>query len=175
MTRTVRRARQEAMQTNMRLLYLFSVAGVALIILSGARGLAQSSPNLGTWTLNVAKSKYDPGPPPTSDKRVNEPWAADGYKQISTVVLADGTREVHEFSANYDGKDYKVLGNPAADTIALKRLDANTTEYTLKKSGKIVETGKIVLSSNGKTRTITSTGLNAKGQKFSNLAVFDKQ
>jgi hypothetical protein len=163
------------METRNRLRNLVGVAAAALTVLSAGWALAQSGAGLGTWKLNVAKSKYEPGPSPTSDTRVNEPWATDGYKQISTVVLANGTLEIHEFSAHYDGKDYKVLGNPAADTIALTRLDPMTTEYTLKKDAKVVETGRIVISSDGKTRTITSTGVNAKGQKFSNLAVFDKQ
>jgi hypothetical protein len=57
----------------------------------------------------------------------------------------------------------------------LKRVDANTTEATLKKGGKVIQTTKAVVSNNRKVRTLTTTGTNAKGEKVNNVAVFDKQ
>jgi hypothetical protein len=36
-------------------------------------------------------------------------------------------------------------------------------------------TAKSVVSNNGKTRTVTTTGTNGKGQKVNNVRVFDKQ
>ena len=79
------------------------------------------------------------------------------------------------YSANYDGTDYKFVGSPDADTITLKLLDANTTEATLKMVGKVMQTTKAVVSADGKTRTLTTSGVNAKGQKVNNVLVFDRQ
>ena len=110
-----------------------------------------------------------------SETRVYEAWETDGVKATHTRVQADGTRVTLGFSAHYDGKDYKYTGSPDYDIIALKRVDANTIEATLKKGGKVVQTTKAVVSSNGKVRTITYTGMNAKGQKVNNVVVFDKQ
>ena len=162
------------MRRRMRLMYILSAGTLALVVLGGTT-LAQSDPHLGTWKLNIAKSTYDPGPPPKSDTRVNELWETDGYTQIVTVVQADGTHTDARLSAHYDGKDYKVTGWPDAETIAVKRVDANTTDFTLKRGGKVVETGNIVLTNNGKTRTITTRGTDAKGQKVNIVAVYDRQ
>jgi hypothetical protein len=159
----------------MRQVSLVAVVAVSLVVILGGTALAQSDPSLGTWKLNAAKSKYEPGPPPRSETRLYEPWEKDGVKATFTSVQADGTRATFGYSAHYDGKDYKYTGSPDYDTIALKRVDANTNEATLKKGGKVVQTAKVVLSGGGKVRTITLTGTNATGQKVNNVMVFDKQ
>jgi hypothetical protein len=159
-----------------RLVHLFGVVAVVLVVVIYGTALAQSSnTTLGNWKLNLAKSKYDPGPPPMSETRVYEAWETDGVKATYTRVQADGTRITLAWAAHYDGKDYKYTGSPDFDTIALKRVDANTTDATLKKGGKVVQTTKGVVSSDGKTRTTTTTGTNPKGQRINNVAVFDRQ
>jgi hypothetical protein len=40
------------------------------------------------------------------------------------------------YTANYDGKDYPVTGNPDWDMVSLKRINANTVEFTRKRAGK---------------------------------------
>ena len=135
---------------------------------------AQSDPFLGTWKLNVAKSDFADGPAETSETRVFEPWETDGITYTATVVLADGTRSTHSFSAHYDGKDYKFTGSPNLDTISLKRVDANTFEFTGKKNGNVVGTGKNVVSKDGKTTTRTVTATDLQGQKIASTGVFDK-
>jgi hypothetical protein len=165
------------MQTRMRHMGLVAVVAVALVVF-GATALAQSDAILGTWTLNVAKSKYNPGPPPMSETIVNESWDTDGLRYTITTVQADGTRVTSGSSVHYDGKDYKVTfttGIPDVDTVAARRVDANTVTYTNKKGGKVVETGKAVVSNNGKVFTITWTEINAQGQKEVGVEVYDKQ
>jgi hypothetical protein len=132
-------------------------------------------PNLGTWKLNLAKSKFDPGPPPKNETAVFEAWETDGFTLTGTMVLADGTSVTVGLSAHYDGKDYKVTNAPDFDAIACKHVDANTTAYTLKKGEKVVGTGEGVVSNNGKMRTNTATLTNAKGQKVHNVRAYDKQ
>ena len=81
----------------------------------------------------------------------------------------------NQYTAKYDGKDYPVTGNPNWDSISLKRINANKVEFTRKKAGKVVGTGTRVVSKDGKTLTITAKGVNAKGEKTSSTAVYDKQ
>jgi hypothetical protein len=79
------------------------------------------------------------------------------------------------FDAKTDGKDYPLTGVPNADTISVKRIGANTIETTWKKDGKTVMTTRGVVSSDGKTRTVTFNGTNAQGQKVHNVVVYEKE
>jgi len=86
-------------------------------LLVGA-ALAQSDPQVGVWKLNVAKSKYSPGPAPKSATTTIEA-AGTGAKFVADQVLADGTTRHWESTSAYDGKDSPVTGNnPDADMIA---------------------------------------------------------
>jgi hypothetical protein len=150
------------------------VAFVAIASLFTTVG-AQDNPSLGNWKLNVAKSKYDPGPPPMSETRTYELWDTNGVKATFNRVDASGKRLTIGYEAHYDGKDYKYTGSPDFDTISLNQIDRNTTEAQNKKSGKVIQTTRAVVSADGKTRTLTTTGVNAAGQKVNNVVVFDRQ
>jgi hypothetical protein len=130
---------------------------------------------LGTWTLNVAKSKYDPGPAAKSQTTVLEASAGGTLKEIGDRVNADGSKTHWEWTAKYDGQDYPVMGDPSRDTVALKRVDDNTLDVVNKKDGKVANTMKIVVAKDGKSRTNESTGTDAKGAKVHNVLVFDKK
>ena len=131
--------------------------------------------NIGTWKLNLAKSKYSPGPAPKSQTLKIEAWGTDGVKYTADGVGADGKPSHWAFQAKYDGKDNAFTGNPDADTIAYKRIDANTVEGTTKVKGKVTANTKAVVSADGKTRTLTQTGKNAEGKDVNNILVYDKQ
>ena len=146
------------MRARMRQLSFVTVVAVELVVLVSGTAFAQSNPIIGTWTLNLAKSKYDPGPTPMSETRVFEAWETDGVKGTFTRVLADGTHVNVGFSYHYDAKDYKVSGTPDVDATAHKRVDANTFAFTLKKDGQVIQTGRDVFSNNGKIWTSTGTG-----------------
>src|SRR5215813_596879 len=147
---------------------------VCLFATSSLSSFAQTDPHIGTWKLNLAKSKYSPGPPPKSQTATFEA-AGQGVKVTAKITDAEGKTVDFQFTANYDGKDYPVTGNPDVDATALKRIDANTVEFTRKKAGKVVATATSVISKDGKTRTLTEKGVNAKGEKVSNTLVFDRQ
>lgn len=132
-----------------------------------------SNPMMGTWKLNEAKSTFPPGAP----KNPTVKYEAAGKEIKVTVdgVDADGTPTHNEWTGKFDGKDYKLTGDPNADMRSYKKIDDHTTELTQKKDGKVVATGKIVISADGKTRTVTVSGTNAKGEKVTSTAVYDKQ
>jgi hypothetical protein len=152
------------------------VAGVVvcLVAMWSLAVLAQGDPSIGRWTLNAAKSKYSPGPPPQS-VTVTYAAADQGVKVTVRGVDEKGTPMSWEYAGGVDGKDFPVTGNPAFDTMSVKRVDANTVEFTRKKAGKVVQTGTNVIAKDGMTRTVTTKGVNEKGEKFNNVAVFEKQ
>ena len=89
---------------------------------------------------------------------------------------ASGPVAQWSYTSNLDGQDAPVTGNnPNADTIAAKRIDANTLELVSKKGGKVTTTQKNVVAADGKTRTVTTTGTDGQGRKVNNVAVYDKQ
>lgn len=139
-----------------------------------ALGAAQTAdPGLGTWKLNVEKSKFSPGPAPKS-LAVTFSTAGAGVKAVIDGVGPDGAKVHWEYTANFDGKPYPVAGNADGDMVIASRVNATTieTRYTLK--GKPTTTNTRVVSADGKTLTVTTTGVNAQGQKVNNVQVFEK-
>ena len=152
-----------------------SVACLGVLALLTGAGFAQSDPQVGVWKLNIAKSKYSPGPAPKSGSTRIEAAGA-GAKVTVDQEIADGTKRHWTFTANYDGKDSPVTGNnPDADTVARTRIDASTVQTVSKKAGKVTTTQTSAVSSDGKTRTVTTKGVNASGQQVNNVAVYERQ
>jgi hypothetical protein len=144
---------------------------VALALNVSAAAADQQS---GTWKMNPAKSTYSPGPAPKSIT-VKIDSDADNIKLSSDGIDAAGNPTHVEYTAKYDGKDYPITGVPNADTVALERIDASTTESTVKKAGQVVMTVRSVVAKDGKTRTSTFKGKDAQGQDVNNVVVYDKQ
>ena len=164
------------MQSQWRTLTLGVVLALAAVLAADAlKASAQATdPRIGTWKMNPAKSKYDPGPAPQSLTVKVEP-AGQGEKVTAEFVNADGTRATTVYTASFDGKDSPLTGSQIANTVALKRVDPRTTVRTDKKDGKVVQTLTRVVALDGKTMTVTGKGTNAQGQAVNNVIVFDKQ
>ena len=151
-----------------------------LVMLIASMGWAAEDPLLGTWKLNLAKSKYSPGPPPKSGTTTYSPYGEDGVKTVRDEVDAQGNSIHSEYTAKYDGKDYAVQGpagggNPPRATLSARRIDAYTTENTNKMGGKVLSVSSRVVSKDGKTLTIYVKGTDAQGQPVNNVVVYDKQ
>jgi hypothetical protein len=132
-----------------------------------------ASPHMGTWKLNEAKSKLGPGAP--KNNTVVYAAAGDSIKVTVDGTDADGKPAHSEWTGKFDGKDYPVTGDSTASMRSYKQIDDRTLELTNKKDGKVTSTGKISVSADGKTRTVTLSGTNAKGEKVEGVAVYDKQ
>jgi hypothetical protein len=131
------------------------------------------NPNLGTWKLNEAKSKIPAGAP----KNNTVVYEAMGDNIKVSVDGVDGSgKPIHnEWTGKFDGKDYPLAGDTAADSRSYKSINERTTELINKKDGKVTTKGKIVISADGKSRTITVNGVDPAGKKFSYVAAYDKQ
>jgi hypothetical protein len=149
---------------------------IALAAVATGTAMAQSNPLVGTWKLNVEKSKYSPGPAPKSLTRTVVA-NGDGVKYTFEGTAADGTALAYSFSVNFDGKDNPVTGAMpgGVDSISAKRINATTYEATTKKGGKVIGSSKVTVSGDGKTTTVDAKGTNAKGEATHDVSVYDKQ
>jgi hypothetical protein len=129
--------------------------------------------HMGTWKLNEAKSKLTPGFP--KNTMVVYQAAGDNVKAIVDGVDGQGKPTHNEWTGKFDGKDYPVIGDPASDARSYKTVDDRTLDVTVKKGGKVTITGRIVVSADGKVRTLTSSGTDSAGKKIQNTSVYDKQ
>lgn len=148
-------------------LLIFAVCFIAVAVSFAA------NPNMGTWVLNESKSKFPPGAP--KNTKVVYEAMGDDIKVTVDGVDKDGKATHNEWTGKFDNKDYPLTGDPNADTRAYKKIDAHTTELTNKKDGKVVATGKIVISPDGKSRTLTVHVTDPSGKKMTYSAVYDKQ
>ena len=148
---------------------------VLLVLLATSVGLWAADRQVGAWKLNLEKSKYTADHPAPKSVTLNIQEQDGGLKVNVDGEDAQGNPIHISFTAKYDGKDYAVTGSATTDTIAVKRIDANTIETTSKKNGEVVTTVRSVISRDGKTRTSTWKGKYAKGEPETWVAVYDKQ
>jgi len=132
---------------------------------------------IGTWKLNLAKSKYDPANlAPKSQTLKQDAVAGGGFKGTTDGVDAQGKPTHTEQATMFDGKASKIKGAPDANTTRVyKRIDNRTYEYVQRVGGKLTTTARTVVAADGKTRTITTTGKDAQGRTINNVAFYDRQ
>jgi hypothetical protein len=153
---------------------ILAKALIALAITTTAALGADNS--IGTWKLNVEKSKYGPAPMPVKSLTSTREASDGGVKVTNTGERADGTPINASYTAKYDGKDVQVTGNAPYDTIAIKQVNANMlTDERKKTGGSYRATGRAVISGGGKTMTWISKGADADGKAFTSTFVYDKQ
>jgi hypothetical protein len=160
------------MKTLLRALLVGSVVafGASAVAVAGDA----ADPVVGTWKINLEKSKFSPGPAVKSQTRVYT-QSKDGITVKVDGVAADGSTMSQRCTYKYDGKDYAFTGTPLFDTLSLKQVDEHTVESTQKKAGKAVGTTHRTLSADGRVLTLESKGTNAKGEAFYDVMVFDRQ
>jgi len=139
-----------------------------------AASAAAANPIVGTWKLNVAKSTFTPGPGWRSQVRTYR--ATPGGASVSwTGVGASGDTMHVSYDYTYDGKDYPMVGSANYDTLNAVPVDALTVKSEEKRDGKVVGIAMRKVSADGKLLTITDEGTNRKGEKFSQVLVFERQ
>jgi hypothetical protein len=147
---------------------------VSLIVWLAAGTLCfAANSQMGTWKLNEKKSKLGNGMAKNSTVVYHS-------MLFETKATIDGTdahgKPMHnEWVGKFDGKDYPVKGDATSDARSYKKIDDHTMEFVVKKAGKEVASGRIVVAPDGKSRTVTANGMDEKGKKFKTTAVYDKQ
>jgi hypothetical protein len=139
----------------------------------GTAACLAADPQIGTWKLNETKSKITPGT--LKNTQVVYSSMFGQVKVKSDGIDANGKPSHVEWSGKFDGKDYPVSGDPNSDARSYTKINDRTLMTAAKKNGKVTVRGKIVVSADGKTRTVTLDGTTPKGKKFKNVAVYNKQ
>ena len=155
---------------------MFSLALAALAFTTTLVAL-EADNSLGTWKVNIAASKYTPAPLPVKSLTVVREVLPGGVKVTTTGERSDGTAINTTYSANYDGTPAGVTGKGSPyDTVSIKEVDSNTFLYEAKNTtGRYAVTGRIVISNEAKTMTLTAKGIDADGKEMTVALVYDKQ
>src|ERR1700693_159817 len=153
--------------------FVFALMSISALFAAVMVCFAAEGVNMGTWKLNEAKSKISPGTP--KNTTVVSAAAGDSVKVTVDGVAADGKPAHTEWTGKFDGKDYPVTGDPATDMRAYKRVNDHTLALTGKKGGKVSDTIRIVVSADGKSRTVTLSATDASGKKITSTYVYYKQ
>jgi len=145
----------------------------AALCFAGATLSFADNPNMGTWKLNEAKSKIPAGAP--KNTTVVYEAAGDSVKVTTDGTDRDGKPLHTEWTGKFDGKDYPLTGDSNANARSYKQVNDHTLDLTNKMGGKVVATGRVVVSKDGKMRTLHLTGTDSAGKKISSTAVYDKE
>jgi len=146
---------------------------LAMTLLSATVALADDLLN-GTWVLDPSACTYNPGKVRKSDTRIYT-FTGNKIHMSGDAGFADGKKIHAEFDAAYDGKDYPVKGNPRVQTIVMERIDEYRSKATTKKDGKITAIGNRVISKDGDTLTIASSGTDENGVPYRDVLVFHRK
>jgi hypothetical protein len=145
---------------------------LAVCFLTGAACFA-ADPQMGTWKLNEAKSKIKAGT--TKNTMVVYEAAGDKVKVTTNGIDARGKAMQTQWTGKFDGRDYPVTGDSTSDARSYKKRDDRTLEFNSMYHGRLVGSGRIVVSADGKSRTVVVNGTDRDGKSFKNVAVYDKQ
>ena len=152
---------------------LIALSGVTAGSLRAQTNSAENNPDVGVWKLNVAKSKYVPGPGPRSQTRTVVQLPDGGVKVTIEGVSGSGTTINYTYTTHFDGKDSPLVGvgfPSGANMTVIKRIDARHSTQTDKKDGKVILEVTREVSADGKTEII-----HGKGDHITNLVVYERQ
>jgi hypothetical protein len=155
---------------------IFSLALIVLAITSAAAAFGADN-SLGTWKANLEKIKYTPAPWPVKGVTAVREAVPGGVKVTSTGERIDGTAINSTYTAMYDGSPCSVSGQGAPyNRVSIKQVNANTFAYDAKKTdGKYHAHGRLAVSPDGKSLTLTARGTDADGKPMTITLVYDKQ
>jgi hypothetical protein len=143
--------------------------------LSAGTATAQASdPWIGTWRLNVARSSFNPGPPPRVQTINIQSREGDGLYVVTNGVDAAGRPTHTERLAKFDGRDYPAQGFEQPTTQAFTRVDDRSYAIVSKAGGRIITRTRVTVSSDGRTMTTVTTGDVGQGP-INNTQVLEKQ
>src|SRR5262245_15250779 len=92
---------------------------IVIVVVAATFALTAADMLSGTWKLNVAKSKYNPGPAP---KSATITYSMDGDWVILKSQGVDAAGKATSFDNRYkfDGKEYPFKNAAADGTISVK-------------------------------------------------------
>ena len=128
-------------------------------------------PVLGTWRLVLDKSIYGDLPAPKSERRIYTAHPAGVQATITQIDAAEASHTISYVSA-YDSVEYPIVGSAFADTIVWLPINPNTAEATVSHAGNEIARVRRVVSSDGRTMTIT---VRPRGLGDTEVRVYEKE
>jgi hypothetical protein len=163
-----------ALQTHLGRIVLASLLALVGLPLTGAAQTPSSW--FGSWSLNIERSTYDPGPPPYARATyVIEPWGSDGMKVVYDMVHPRGGVTHLEWQGRIDGTDYQLQGIDAHVTYAYNQVSAGVYETIVKMGGRLAAKSMVTISDDGKTMTTTTKGVDSSGRAVVTVTVYEKR
>ena len=135
---------------------------------------AQNNPMIGTWKLNLDKSRLSPGTAPRS-ATLNYQQDGQNFRNTGQTIDAQGNSTTIVYMHVYDGQPHPTTGVSDYDASAYTRVDANTLIFSRFKAGRLIATGTIVVSPDAKTETVTTTGTGTTLAAATGVSVWDRQ
>jgi len=158
-----------------KLFQSLAISAMLMFALTSVASAADATNSLiGTWKLNLEKSKYAAGAAPKSMTRIYA-VSAGGTTMTETGVAADGSAVSQSATLTYDGKDDAWTGSSSMDAVSLTKVNGTTVKGELKKGGKVVGHTTRTLSGKGTVLTLSTSFKTAKGGTTHEVAVYDKQ
>jgi len=145
-----------------------------LALLGLAATLCAADPFVGTWKMNMAKTKYTSGVPPKEQTVTISEMGGNVIGKV-TGTAADGRRILLSYTLPSAGGTGKILQSSSYDAISGKRIALNERETTYIKEGKPLYTAHSTVSANGKSMTVIGKGLALSGQSVETTTFYDKQ
>ena len=149
------------------------VIGLVLSIAGWAQDI-----QTGHWTLNITKSQFKTSAAPKTQIVTIVPDGKDGVKVSADVVRANGAKAAFSYAAKYDGKEYPRTetgdGAVPGQTVTMKQIGDRTVERISYLKGKKLVIEKWEISRDGKTRTVTQSGVGPDGKPVDNVLLYEK-
>ena len=154
----------------------FAAAIASILLLSATSPLSGQPPQwFGTWTLNLEKSVYSPGPPPYKRASMKVKPLDNGRVRFSyEFVYPRGGVQHVEWDGRFDGNDYIVQGADEYVTYAYRQTGALTYQITAKLDTRVTAIAAVTIAPDGRTLTTITRGGNVRGQEMTNTTVYEK-
>jgi hypothetical protein len=147
---------------------------IALLLQSAAVSHPAIDAWFGTWTLNLAKSTYTPGPPPyTRAQYVIEP-STDAIKVTYDMVYPRGGTTHWEWTGKFDGEPYPLQGIDEYVTYAYQRVDDRTYDVVVRIDDRPAGVSRVTLSADGHSITTTTQGRDQTGRVVTTTTVYER-
>jgi hypothetical protein len=154
--------------------FAFALVVMAFVSVAGWAEDVQT----GRWTLNIAKSQFKTSPAPKTQIVTIVPDGKDGVKVTADIVRANGAKAAFVYAGQYDGKENPRTetgeGAITGQTVTMKRIDNHTVERIAYLKGKKLVIEKWEISRDGKTRTVTQSGVGPDGKPVDNVLIYEK-
>ena len=130
---------------------------------------------IGTWKMNEAKSKFT-NTPEGKDMTLVIMKEGDSINQSLTGTVG-GKPLSQKWSVKSGGGpvSYSEGGPPSVVSAVSKVINNRTVETTTTMNGKQISVERTEVSADHKTMTAKESGMNEKGEKYSYVAVFERQ